>query len=108
MSETIIHDFINLKTFAIIVSTNLKPDYCHETIILAYDFKDIINGRYSEFWSKHGGYRENLILFPEKDIRLTWIDPTNSENKQEIIFYKYISDYIKSVQLLKFEEAIQV
>jgi len=104
MSETIIQDFINLKTFAIIVSTNLKPNYQHETIILEYDFNDIINSRYSEFWSKHGGYRENLILFPEKDIHIVWIDPTNSENKQEITFYKYINDYVKSIELLKHKD----
>ena len=104
MSETNIQDFINLKTFAIIVSTNLKPNYQHETVALAYDFNDIINGRYSEFWSKHGGYRENLILFPNNNITITWIDPTNSENKTEITFYKYINDYVKSIQSMKHKD----
>ena len=101
MSITEIQDFINFKRFVIVISTNLEPSYQHETVVLAYDFRDILNGRYSEFWSKYGGYKENLILFPDKNIKITWINPTNRVDKIERTFYKYIPDYVNYVQNIK-------
>jgi len=89
-------EFINFKRFVIIISTNLQAEYQHETVALAYDFKDILNGRYSEFWGKRGGYRDNIAVFPTKDIVIK-----NEQTNEHIILYSSISDYVNSIVAMK-------
>ena len=94
-----IQDFINMKSFVIVISTNLNPTYQHETVALAYNIADIINARYSEFWSKHGGYKENLILFPNNDIKIS-----SDNNENNVILYHSIKDYEKYLNKIKHED----
>jgi hypothetical protein len=107
MTSLEIQDFINFKRFAIIISTNFQPEYNHETIALAYDFNDILNGRYSDFWSKHGGYKEDLVLFPNDNINVLWVNTNDKTDKNEVIFYKFIPDYIQHLQKLKLMNKIE-
>ena len=100
MASLEIQDFINFKRFAIIISTNFQPEHNHETVALAYDFNDILNGRYAEFWGKYGGYKEDLVLFPNDNINVLWVNDDET-NKNEVIFYKFITDYIQHLQKLK-------
>ena len=99
MNTTLLNKFINGKIFGYIVSTNLKPDYKHETFLLGYTFIDLVCGRYSEFWSKFGGYKENFILFPNTDLTIQLQTP---EHPIKILF-KYVIDFQKFVEDCKEE-----
>lgn len=87
-------EFINNQTYAIIISTNNnKVDFAHQTYALAYTMSDIIKARYSEFWSKTGGYKENLILFPKQSITVKSVD---SEGNTEInTLFRTVEEYKK-------------
>lgn len=92
-------NFINNQTYAIIISTNNnKVDFAHQTYALSYTMKDIINARYSEFWSKNGGYKEDLILFPTRTIKVESTDETGAEVVDYLFktvdeYKKYLNDY---------------
>ena len=97
MNFKLIENFINDKIYAFIISTNYKKTKQHETYLLAYTFTDLLNGRYSEFWSKLGGYKEPVILFPSYDLEIV---PENSDIKT-VKLYKTVNDFKKYVEKCK-------
>ena len=97
-----IYDFVNNKIYGFVISTNLKQNYQHETFILGYTFKDLINGRYSEFWSKLGGYKESIILFPNCDLEIV---SKNKEITQTIKLYKTVKALEMYVEKCKNEKS---
>lgn len=88
-----ISDFINSKTYAIVISTNKEENNEHQTYALCYTFNELFKSNYSNYWIKNGGYKENLILFPSKDIYVNFGEQSSKLFATTSSYAKYLNEY---------------